>query len=215
MEAVAFTGQVRTELGKKATKAVRIEGRIPAILYNKDENIHFTTTHNEVKKMIYTPDFKTASLTIDGKTHRCFIKDVQWHPVTDKIVHIDFLSLIDGHPVKLDVPVRFEGTAEGVRNGGKLQQNLRRIKIKTTPENMVAELSLDVTALDLGQAVRVRDIKEVDGVQIMTALSTPVAFIEVPRAMRSAAAEEEEGAEGEGTEGEGGAEGEGAEATKD
>lgn len=192
MEAVAFSGQIRTELGKKPTKAVRKEGRIPAILYNKSENIHFSTTHNEVKKMIFTPEFKIAELNIDGKTHRCFIKDIQWHPVTDKIVHIDFLSLIDGHPVVLEVPVRFEGTAEGVRNGGKLQQNLRRIKIKTTPEKMVAELSLDVSALDLGQAVRVLDIKPVDGVEIMTALSTPVAFIEVPRAMRSAAAEEEE-----------------------
>jgi len=207
MEAVAFTGQIRTELGKKPTKAVRKEGRIPAILYNKDENIHFSTTHNEVKKMIFTAEFKIGSLTLDGKTHRCFIKDVQWHPVTDQIVHIDFLSLIDGHPVKLDVPVRFEGTAEGVRNGGKLQQNLRRIKIKTTPENMVAELSLDVTELDLGKAVRVADIDAVEGVQIMTSSSTPVAFIEVPRAMRSAASEEEEGLEGEGGT-EGGTEGE-------
>ena len=197
MEAVAFSGQIRTELGKKSTKAVRKEGRIPAILYNKDENIHFTTTHKEVKKMIFTPKFKIAELSLDGKTHRCFIKDIQWHPVTDEIVHIDFLSLIDGHPVKLDIPVRFEGIAVGVRNGGKLQQNLRRIKIKTTPEKMVDELSLDVSALELGQAVRVRDIQQVEGVEIMTSSSTPVAFIEVPRAMRSAAAASEEAGEEE------------------
>ena len=198
MESVAVSGQIRTDVGKKSTKAVRKDDRIPAVLYNKDVNIHFTTTHKEVKAMIFTPDFKIATLTIDGKEHRCFIKNIQWHPVSDKIEHIDFLSLIDGHPVKLEVPVRFEGTAPGVRSGGKLQQNIRRVKIKTLPENMVAELTLNVSSLEMGQSVRVNDITPVDGVEIVTAGSTPVAFIEVPRAMRSeATAEAKEGEEGE------------------
>lgn len=188
MEAVAVSGQIRTELGKSSTKAVRNEGRIPAILYSKGENIHFSTTHNEVKSMIFTPDFKIANLTIDGKEYRCFVKDIQWHPVTDEIVHIDFLRLIDGHPVKLEIPVRFEGTAPGVRSGGKLQVNMRRVKVKTTPENMVSELMLDISSLELGQSIRVRDITPVEGVEVMTAGATPVAFIEVPRAMRSAKA---------------------------
>ncbi len=202
MDTVAVSGQIRTELGKKSTKAVRNEGRIPAVLYSKDENIHFTTTHKEVKAMVFTPEFKIATLTVDGKEHRCIIKDIQWHPVTDQIEHIDFLSLIDGHPVKLEVPVSFHGTAPGVRSGGKLQQNIRRIKIKTLPENIVSELTLDVSSLELGQAVRVRDITPEDGVEIITSGSTPVAFIEVPRAMRSAATAEAKGAEaaGEGEE---------------
>ncbi len=197
MEAIAVSANKREDLGKKATKAVRKEGLIPGVLYSKDGTMHFSTTHKEVKPLIFTPDFNVASVNLDGNSYRCIVKDIQWHPVTDEIVHIDFLQLVDGHPVKLEVPVRFEGSAPGVRVGGKLLQNLRRIKIKTTPENMVTELTLDVSNLELGQSVRIRDIKPIDGVEIMTPAGTPVAIIEIPRALRSAATAEKKAAEAE------------------
>lgn len=196
MEAVVVAAEKRTDLGKKATKQVRTEGRIPGVLYSKDGVTHFSTIHKEVKPLIYTPDFRVAELEIDGQKSRCIVKDVQFHPVTDEIVHLDLLQLIDGHPVKLEVPVSFRGNAPGVRVGGKLQQNLRRIKIKTIPENMVDKLTLDVSNLELGQSIRVRDIDAIEGVEIMAPGGTPVATIEIPRALRSAAsAEKKEAAE--------------------
>ncbi len=158
MEIVAVKGQVRTDVGKKATKAVRKEGRVPCVIYGTQDTLHFSIDPKEVKPLVYTPAFKLAEVEIDGTTHKCIIKDIQFHPVSDEIVHIDFLSLTDGHKVKVEIPVGFEGISPGMKLGGKLQQNLRRVKVKTTPENLVDQLVLDVSHLELGQSVRVRDV---------------------------------------------------------
>ena len=194
MEAVAFTGTIRTEVGKKATKAVRAAGEIPAILYSKNGNTHFSTTHKAVKPLIFAPEFRVAEIELDGKAARAIVKDIQWDPVTDEIVHIDFLELIDGHPVKLEIPVAFVGNAPGTRAGGKLLQLMRRVKVKTTPENIINELKLDISSLELGQSIRVRDIEPVEGVEIMSAGAAPVGIIEIPRALRSAATAEKKAA---------------------
>lgn len=194
MEAVTVSGTIRTEVGKKATKAVRSAGEIPSILYSKNGSVHFSTTHKAVKNLIFTPAFRIAEIELDGKTRRAIVKDIQWHPVTDEIIHIDFLELIEGQPVKVEVPIRFEGTAPGMRAGGKLLQLMRRVKIKTTPENMVDELTANISKLELGQSIRVRDIAAVEGVEIMSAGASPLGVIEVPRALRSAATAEKKAA---------------------
>ena len=194
MEIVSVKCEKREQLGSKFAKSTRREGKIPCVLYGGKEEIHFTTTINEVKTLIYTPDFKLANVEIDGATHKCIIKDVQFHPITDDIDHIDFLRVIDGVPIKVEVPVRFIGSSPGVKLGGKLQQSIRKIKVKTLPENMVDHLVLDVSELDLGQSIRVRDIQPVEGIEIMNAPAIPVAIVEIPRALRSAAsAAEKEG----------------------
>jgi large subunit ribosomal protein L25 len=195
MEAVVVSGQLRPGLGKKGTKAVRNEGRIPCVLYTKDEVVHFSTTGKDVKSIVYTPDFKVADIAIEGKTYRAILKDVQWHPLSDEIVHIDFMGLQPGHTIKVEVPLRFKGVSPGVKAGGKLQQKLRRIRIKTTPENMVDELSVNISSMELGQSIRVRDIiVEDEGVEILNSPGVPVATIEIPRALRSAAAAAEKAA---------------------
>ena len=201
MEVVAINGQARTDLGKKGTKAVRNAEGIPCVIYGGDKNVHFSTKVNDVKGLIYTPDFKIANITIDSESYRCIVKDIQFHPVTEEIRHLDFMQLVDGNMIKVDVPVRFEGTSPGLKVGGALVQKMRRVKIKTTPENLVDQLVLDISGLELGQSIRVRDIQVKDGIEIMNPGGNPVASIEIPRALRSAAA----GAEGE--EGEEGAEG--------
>lgn len=188
MEIVAFTGQSRSEVGKKAAAAVRREGRIPAIIYGGTDPVHLSTTWGDVRAAIYTPDFKLVDITIDGTTHRCIVKSVQYHPVSDQIEHIDFLRLNAGIPVKVEVPVRFQGTSPGVRAGGKLLQLMRRVKIKALPENLVDELNVDISSMELGQSIRIRDIKSIDNVEIMANGSIPLATIEIPRALRSAAA---------------------------
>jgi len=193
MNTIEVQGALRQDLGKKATKAVRKEGKIPAVMYGGEDVLHFTTTYKDVKDLIYTADFNLARLKIDGKDYRCIVKDVQFHPVREDIVHIDFLQLIDDTAVKVEIPVHFKGVAEGVKQGGKLQQNLRRVKVKVMPQDLVSDLWVDVTHLKMGQSVRVRDIEVPEGVEILSAMSIPVAIIEVPRALRSAEAKEAAG----------------------
>jgi large subunit ribosomal protein L25 len=194
MEIVAIKGQVRSDVGKKSSKAVRKEGLIPCVLYGTKEVIHFSVDPKSVKDLIYTPDFKLAEIDIDGTVYKTILKDTQFHPVSDAIVHLDFLALVDGQKVKIEVPVRFKGVSPGIKLGGKLQQNLRRVKIKSTPEQMVGDLTLDISTLKLGDAIRVRDIAAIEGVEIMSPAGTPVASVEIPRALKSAtsAAEGEE-----------------------
>ena len=205
MEVVAVTGQARADLGKKSAKAAKREGMIPAVLYGGEEVIHFTTTHKNVKDLVYTPQFKLAEITIDGKSYTCILKDIQFHPLTDEVIHLDFRELVEGTPVKVDVPLHFSGVSKGVKSGGKLMQKLRRLRIKTVPEQLVDHVLVDVTSLDMNQSIRVRDIEPGEGIEIINSPGIPVATVEIPRALRSAASAagkagavvEEEGEEGE------------------
>ena len=195
MQTVKVSGDIRENLGKKSSKATRREGLVPAVLYGAGDPVHFNIKALDVRSLIYTPDFKLAELSVGGKDYRAIVKDYQFHPVTDQLRHVDFLALQDGHPIKVQVPVVFEGTSPGVRGGGKLQVNVRRVKIKTTPENLVDRLVLNISSLELGQAIRVRDIQAIEGVEIMNPGGQPVATVEVPRALRSAATAEKKAAE--------------------
>lgn len=190
METIAINGTVRTESGKKATKAIRKEGLVPCVIYGGDKVVHFASSPKAFKQLIFTPDFKLANLTVDGQTYQCILKDAQYHPVTDEIVHLDFLQLVEGKKIKVNIPVGFKGVSPGVKSGGKLIQKLRTIKIKTTPDKIVNKLFVDISSTVLGDSVRVRDVEIVDGMEVMNPGATPVASVEVPRALKSAAAEE-------------------------
>jgi large subunit ribosomal protein L25 len=191
MDVVKINGEPRQKLGGKASKALRREGMVPAVIYGTDEPIHFSTTQLALRDLIYTPDFRLAEVTVaGGEPVRAIVKDVQFHPITDLVTHVDFLRLEEGRTIKIDVPIRFKGNSPGVRAGGKLQQNLRRVRIKTTPENLIDELVVDISTLEMGQSARIRDIDPIEGVEIVTPASTPVAGIQIPRAMRSAATAE-------------------------
>ena len=204
MLTVSVNGTKREAVGKKATKAARKAGLVPCVLYSKaKENVHFTVKPHDVRPLIYTGEFKLAEINVDGTTHKCILKKVDFHPVSDDIRHIDFIELQDGHPVKVEVPLRFEGTSPGVRNGGKFMQSVRKIKIKTTPELLVDEVVADISELMLGHSIRVRDIEAIEGVEIMNPGALPVASVVVPRSLKGADLDEEGEEEGEGGEGEG------------
>lgn len=188
MELLSLKGEQRAETGKKASKAVRREGQIPCVLYSSKGVVHFHTTWSEVRHLIYTPDFKVAQLHIGENSYKCIVKDFQLHPVLNDLVHIDFLQLVDGETIKVEIPIRFRGFSPGVKVGGKLQQNLRRVKIKTKPEHLVDQVLVDISSLELGQSLRVRDIDAQSGIEIMNSPGIPVVTIEIPRALRSAAA---------------------------
>lgn len=190
METISIIAQSRTGLGKKPSKDLRNDGRIPCVLYGGQDVVHFSVTLNDVKNLIYTPDFRVANLTIDGTEYRCIVKDYQLHPLTSQLTHIDFLSLVEGQKVKLEVPIRTKGVSPGVKLGGKMQLKLRRAKIKTLPEMMVTELFIDISSMDLGQSLRARDVQVPEGIELLNSPSIPVVTIEIPRALRSAAAAE-------------------------
>lgn len=207
MDVIQINVEARENLGKKASRAIRVAGRIPAVLYSKKNGVsHFTTTHSEVKKMVYTPEFKLAEINIGGAPKKAIIKDIDFHPVTDEILHMDFLELVEGHPLIADIPVSFTGESPGVKNGGKLIRTLRKVTVKTTPEQLVDNLYVSIEGLELGSAVRVRDIDVPEGIEIMVDGAMPIANVAVPRALKGeggeATEDTEEGTTEEGGEGE-------------
>jgi len=198
MESIKIAGELRKETGSKFAKAYRRAGMVPCELYGGDLNIHFTATPLSLKHLVYTPDFKVAELEIDGQSYRAIMKSIQFHPVSDEILHIDFLRLVDGSPVKVEVPVRFTGVAPGVKAGGKLTQKVHRVQIKTLPKDLVDQVVLDISKLKLGQSVRVRDIPVDSGIEILNNPGIPLASIAIPRALKSAGAGADGDEEGEG-----------------
>lgn len=201
MNTHSFTAEAR-EANVKA-KVLRNQGKIPAVLYGPGVMEHFTVKHNDVKHLIYTPDFKLGEVEVGGAKHKCIVKSIQYHPITDQINHIDFLALKAGTMVKVEIPVKFKGQSPGVMGGGTLMQTMRKVKVKLDPANMVDELLVDISSLELGDAVRVKDIDLPEGIELMVNEAVPVATVEVPRALKSAeaAAAGEEAAEGAPAEG--------------
>jgi len=196
MEIVKVEAQVRTEFGKKHTKLVRKQGLVPAIIYGGGTTAAVSVTPKSVKSLVYTPDFKLAEITAGGETYTCILKDIVFHPLSDEITHIDFLRTIEGTPIKVEIPIGYKGKSPGVKGGGKLISQMRKVKVKTTPDKLTDKLYVDIGELELGNSVRVRDIEIPEGMEIMTTGATPVAIVEVPRALKSAAAaEEKEGEE--------------------
>ncbi len=200
MQVVSINAEKRESLGGSNGKKIRKSGAVPAVMYGGSEVSHCTVSPKDLKPLIYTPDFKLAEVTLDGKTEKCIIKDVQFHPVTDDIVHVDFLRLLPNTSIKVNIPLKFKGVSPGVKNGGKLVQSMRKISVKTTPEKLVDGLFLDISNLELGQSIRVRDIEVPEGMELMAKDAIPVAGVEIPRALKSAAAAEEVAAKAETTE---------------
>lgn len=204
MNTIVIDAQERKDLGKKATKALRAEGLIPCVMYGGKDNQHFAVNFKQIKDVVYTDKFVIAEIKIGGNSHKAILKDADFHPVSDKPLHFDFQELVDGNPVKVQIPVKLNGLAAGVKEGGKLELKLRKLAVKTTPDKLVSEIEVDVTNLTLGKSVKVKDVTT--DLEIMNPGSIPIAQVVVPRAMRSAAsqagavgaeetAEEEEAAE--------------------
>ena len=196
MEIVKVEAQARESFGKKYSKRVRKEGLVPAIIYGGDNTTAISVSPKAVKSLVYTPDFKLAEIEVGSDSHKCILKDITFHPLTDEIVHIDFLRVIPGTPIKVEIPVDFKGKSPGVKEGGKLIPQMRKVKVKSLPKNLVDKVYVDISELELGNSVRVRDIEFPDGMEVMTTTATPVAIVEVPRALKSAAAAEAKAAEG-------------------
>lgn len=213
MQFVNIQGTVRSDIGKKASNALRKEEKVPCVMYaGGEETIHFAADPREVNDLIYTDEFQKANIVIDGKEYECILKQAQFHPVTDELIHVDFQRLMPGTPISVRIPVRLSGFAKGVQAGGRLDLKIRRLSIKALPKDLIDHIELDVTNLALGKSIKVQDL-DLENIEVLNSPTSPVAQVTIPRALRGGGEEEEEGAEGteEGSE-EGGEGGEGSEA---
>ncbi len=190
MEVMTLNASPRTALGKVSTKAIRKANRIPCVLYGGNELQHFTLAPLDLRTLVYSPEFKVVEINVSGDIHKCILKSVQYHPVTESIMHIDFLRLIDDHPIKIEVPISFEGIANGLKSGGKLIKKMRKVKIKTLPQHLVDKITLDITPMELGQSQRIKDLVLTEGIEVLNNENIPIATIDIPRALRGAAAED-------------------------
>jgi len=193
MKALEIIGYQRANLGKKEAKRLRAEGNVPCVLYGGDEQIHFYAPMILFRPLVYTDQAHFVTLNIEGVEKRCILQDIQFHPVNEMIMHADFLELHEGKPVKMDIPVQLNGTAVGVTKGGKLMHKRHFLRIKALPKDMPDHIEVDVTDLDFGKSVKVKDVPE-GNYQVMDNQAISIAVIEVPRALRGKA-EDEEGEE--------------------
>lgn len=206
MNTLTLEAQPRTGKGKKAAKAVRREGLVPCVLYGGKDNVTFTAPQKSFTPIIFTPNFNVIDLTVGSESYKAVLKEVQFHPVTDAVLHVDFMELVDDKKVIVDVPLKYDGLAEGVREGGKLMVKLRKLRVKAFPKDLLPELVIDVTELVLGRSIKVGSA-EFENIEIMNNPNLPMVSVEIPRALKSAEAAEAaagegaEGAEGEGEEG--------------
>ncbi|WP_244957747.1 50S ribosomal protein L25/general stress protein Ctc [Prolixibacter bellariivorans] len=164
---------------------MRAEGKVPCVLYGGDEVIHFEAEAGEFRHVIYTPNVYLINIEIGGKKYQASMQDIQFHPVTDKVQHIDFLRITDDKPVKIDIPVKLTGFAKGIQKGGRLKTNLRVLRVKGLAKNLPDTIDIDVTELELGESIRVGDVKA-EGLEILNTKSVPVASVVITRAARAA-----------------------------
>ena len=187
MKSFDLKGTSRTEVGKKSTNELRKNNGIPCILYGIEKEAKaFAVTADAVRKLVYTPDIHFVNLTIDGVECKAVLKDIQFHPVKDTILHMDFLQIVEDKAIVMEVPTILTGLAAGVKLGGKLQQAIRKIKVKAVYANIPEKLTVDVTELALGKSIKVGDLS-FEGLELVTPAQTVVCSVAATRASREAA----------------------------
>ena len=187
MKTFELKGKVRNDFGKKASKADRVSDSVPCVLYGAAENIHFTATNSDLRKLIYSPEVFIVALDIDGTKCNAIVKALQFHPVSDKVLHLDFLQVSEDKPVAIEIPVKLTGLAEGVKAGGKLSLEMRKLKVKGIYTQMPENILIDVTTLGLGKKIQVANVA-VENLEIMNTKNAVVCQVKLTRAARGAAA---------------------------
>jgi large subunit ribosomal protein L25 len=199
MKTVTIKGSVREKIGTKHAKDHRRKGFVPAVIYGADENTHIIIDEREFNKIVYTPDVYNVKIDVDGKEYSTIFQDAQFHPVTDDVLHADFLMVQDGKPVKLKMPVKLTGSAIGVRNGGKLAQPMRRVAVKGMIDALPDGIEIDITKLRIGQSIKVGTLK-IDGVEFLDPESSVMVAVRASRGAVDEDLDGEEDEEGEGDE---------------
>lgn len=192
MKTIEIKGSLRKELGKKSSRNSRKAGNVPCVIYGKDENIHFEAHENTFKNLVYTHEAHLVKLNLEGQVYNAVLQDLQFHPVTDKIIHADFSQIFDKKPITIDVPVTVTGDAEGVKAGGKLIVKRRHLKVKGFANDLPEDLVIDVTNLKIHHSIKVGDIS-FDKIELLDPKITTIVSVATSRVALKT--EEEEAAE--------------------
>jgi large subunit ribosomal protein L25 len=199
MKIVKLSGSPRENVGKKDARNQRKEGRVPCVIYGGKEQVHFSADEKDFIPIVFTPDVMFVEIELGNTVYRSILQDIQYHPVTDKIIHADFMELQEGRPITMSIPVYTTGTSRGVLRGGKLVQGIRRLPVKALPANMPERIMIDVTKLNIAQSFKVKDLNIPD-ITILTSPFNTIVTIKTTRGVVAGADEEEEegdaGAEG-------------------
>lgn len=196
MKTVEIIGYQRANLGKSESKRLREEGYVPCVVYGGEKQIHFYSPMILFKELVYTSEAHFVNLNIEGQEMQAILQDIQFHPVSEIIMHADFLQLFEGKFITMDIPVRATGTAPGIMKGGKLIRKLHYLTVRALPKNMPEFIEIDVSGLDLGQSLKVREVAT-ENFEILNSPQVSITGVEVPRALRGKSADEEEGEEAE------------------
>ena len=186
MKTFELKGSKREITGKKATKADRKESLVPCVLYGGDEVVHFTVTKEGIRKLIYNPEVYIVNLSVEGKEYTAILKNLQFHPVSDLLLHVDFLQIFEDKPVVLEIPIVLEGLAQGVKDGGKLSMNMRKLKVKGLYKNFPEKLVINIENLGLGKTIQVGNL-HFDNLELMNAKDNVIAAVQLTRAARGLA----------------------------
>jgi large subunit ribosomal protein L25 len=183
MKSITIEGQLRTESGKKATRQLRSQNLVPAVIYGGENEINFSAPAASFKSIVYTSEFKLAEVTVSGKKYRCILKDLQFGKVSDALIHVDFLELVDDKKVIATLPLKFTGVPVGVKAGGKLVLKMKSVKVKTLPKYLKENIEMDLSKLELNGNVRVQDILA-PNMEIMNSPRIPVASVTLTRQLK-------------------------------
>ena len=188
MKTLAMFGYLRDGVGKSSTKGLRNEGKVPCVLYGGNENVNFSMYSEDFKSLVYTPNAYKVQLDIDGKIYKAILKDIQYHPVNDSILHADFLTISEDKEVEVRIPVQFVGNSVGVRAGGKLVVKSQKLRIKTIPSKLPDYITINIDDLEIGKSIKVSDLPAAD-YTILDSPLNPIVSIKTTRAAQSAATE--------------------------
>lgn len=199
MKSIDLTATLRENTGKRDTKAARAAGNVPGVVYANSEATHISIYHKELERALYTAETYIVKLSVNGEVHDTIVRHADYHPVTERIQHVEFLKVTNDKAVALTLPVNLTGTPRGVTKGGKLTIKLRKIKVKGIPAELPDQITIDVSDIDLGGTIKVANAG-IEGMHILTSPSAAIASVIIPRSLRSAqssGAEEEVAAEAE------------------
>jgi large subunit ribosomal protein L25 len=197
MKALKLSGSLRENVGKKDAKKLRKEGNVPCVLYGGEKQIHFSMPEKDFKSLVFTPHSYLLEITIDGQEYTAILQDIQFHPVSDNILHADFLKTFEDKPITIAIPVQFTGVSKGVLKGGKLIRKFRKLKVQALPKDLPDEIVVDITNLGINQSVKVAGLTRPN----LTFLDPPTAVVVIVKTARGAVDEEEESGDDEGAEG--------------
>lgn len=188
MKSVKIEGKKRSEIGKKATRQLRSEDQVPCVIYGGNETIHFSASKMDFRTLVYTPEFQIAEISVDGKTYRTVMKDLQFDVITDELSHIDFMELVEDRKIVAELPIKYVGQPQGVKDGGKLILKVKSLKVRTYPKYLAEHIEVNIDDLQLHGNVRVEDVKA-DNIEILNSPRIPIASVVTTRALRQAESE--------------------------